>query len=491
MYIKSKGNYIDGKWIEALGENFSSYSPINQERLWDGKKSIEDDVRLAVESANNAFKIWSELEIKDRIKYLESYVEALKENKEELAKCISYEVGKPFWEALTEVNSMIGKLEPCIEAFELRNKTIIKEGTNGAKSVTRFKPHGVVAIIGPYNFPGHMPNGHIMAALLAGNTVVLKPSEKVPFVSEQIMELWEKAKLPNGTINMVQGDKETGEALCLNDNINGVFFTGSKKAGQRIEELCLHKKICVLEMGGNSPFIVWDTSNIDGAVITTIQSSFITSGQRCSTARRLIVPNNEFGDEFINRLVEISKNIKIGKPQDNPEPFMGSLQSAELVENIINKQSELVSKGANILLQSKKIEELGPSFITPGILDVTDVEEKIDEEIIGPFIQVTRVENFEQALEVANNTCYGLAAGIITENKKLYKTFEREIKAGIISWNKQLTGASKFAPFGGIKDSGNYRPSGFLATDYCVYATASTECERIQSIENLPKGITL
>lgn len=491
MYIKSKGNFINGEWKRSFGEKFNSFSPINEGVLWEGNKSTDDDIKLAVESAMNGFSTWSELKVEQRIKFLENYVRTLEENKEEIARCIAYEVGKPLWEARTEVSSMLGKLEPCIEAFELRNKTIIREQTNKTRSVTKFKPHGVVAIIGPYNFPGHMPNGHIMAALLAGNTVILKPSEKVPFTSEKIMELWEKANLPKGVINMVQGDKDAGEKLCLNDGVNGVFFTGSKKAGFRIEELCLHKKICVLEMGGNSPFIVWDTSNIDSAVITTIQSSFITSGQRCSTARRLIVPNNEFGNKFLNRLVEITKNIKVGKPEDSEEPFMGSLQCRDLVDKIINKQNDLITKGAKVLLESKRISELGAAFITPGIIDVTDIENLIDEEIIGPFIQVTRVNNFRQALNVANNTCYGLAAGIITEDRKLYETFEKEIKAGIISWNKQLTGASKFAPFGGIKDSGNYRPSGFLATDYCVYATASTECEKMQDIENLPKGIVL
>lgn len=491
MYIKSKGNFINGKWKETFGQSFKSNSPVNEELLWTGNKSIEEDVNLAVDSAKKALEDWSILKIEERIKYIESYIELLKENKEELAKYIAYEVGKPLWEAITEVNSMIGKLEPCIESYNLRNKTIIREQANGTKSVTRFKPHGVVAIIGPYNFPGHMPNGHIMAALLAGNTVILKPSEKVPFVSEKVMELWEKANLPKGVINMIQGDKETGEKLCLNSDVNGVFFTGSKKAGQRIEELCLHKKICALEMGGNSPLIVWDTSNIDAAVITTIQSSFITSGQRCSTARRLIIPNNEFGDTFLNRFIEVTKNIKVGKVEDKPEPFMGPLQSKELVDNIINKQNELIEKGAKVLLESKRIKELGDAFISPGIIDVTPIIEQVDEEIIGPFVQVTKVDSFENALKVANNTCYGLAAGIFTEDKSLYEIFERNIKAGIISLNKQLTGASKFAPFGGIKDSGNYRPSGFLATDYCVYATASTESEKIQNIGNLPKGIIL
>lgn len=268
MAIISKGNYINGSWILGKGEVFNSYSPINDEVLWNGNLSIQEDVDYAVKSARSAFELWSELSVGERINYLKKYISVVEENKDILAECISNEVGKPYWESLTEVNSIVGKLDPCIEAYNLRNQTIIREQKDGSKSITRFKPHGVVGIIGPYNFPAHMPNGHIMAALLAGNTVVLKPSEKAPLVSEKVMEFWDKAGLPYGVINMVQGDKATGEYLCLNDDVRGVFFTGSKKAGQTIEEICLHKKLCVLEMGGNSPYIVWDTNNIDGAVIT-------------------------------------------------------------------------------------------------------------------------------------------------------------------------------------------------------------------------------
>lgn len=204
MIIKSKGNFINGKWVTCNGNSFNSFSPVNDELLWEGSFSTEDDVKYAVESARAAFDIWSQLSIEERIKYIKKYIEIVEASKEELAEYISYEVGKPYWESLTEVNSIIGKLEPCIEAYNLRNQTIIREQADGSKSVTRFKPHGVVGIIGPYNFPAHMPNGHIMSALLAGNTIVLKPSEKVPFVSEKVMNFWEKAGLPNGVINMVQ-----------------------------------------------------------------------------------------------------------------------------------------------------------------------------------------------------------------------------------------------------------------------------------------------
>lgn len=487
----SKGNYIDGKWEKAIGKKIVSYSPVNDEVLWEGNMADKRAIYYAVERAQNAFKSWSSLDVKQRIYYLERYIEKLEENKKQLAKCISYEVGKPLWESITEVNSMISKLEPSIEAYYLRNQTMVKKQANGTKSITKFKPHGVVAVIGPYNFPGHMPNGHIIAALIAGNTVILKPSEQVPYVSEKIMEIWHMTGIPTGVINMIQGDKTVGEELCVQDKIRAVFFTGSKNAGNKIEELCLHNKLCALEMGGNSPLVVWDTSDIESAVIVTIQSAFITSGQRCSSARRVIIPNNIFGNKFLNRLIEVSKKIRVGKVEDDPEPYMGPMKSIELANNIILKQERLIKKGGKVLLEAKKIPELGDAYITPGIIDVTQIVEKEDEEIIGPFIQLTRVENFEEAIKEANNTCYGLAAGIVTEDRKKYEKFEKEIQAGIINWNQQLTGASRLAPFGGIKDSGNYRPSGFLATDYCVYSTASIECEQIKKIEVLPKGIII
>lgn len=488
MIIKSKGNFINGEWVKSNGEEFSSYSPVNDEVLWIGNYGEETDIEYAVKCAKEAFDSWSLLDIEKRIEYLNRFKEIVETKKEELAECISNEVGKPYWEALIEVGGVIAKLEPCIEAYNLRNKTIEKIQSDGSKSITRFKPHGVVGVIGPYNFPAHMSNIHIMAALLAGNTVILKPSEKAPLVSEKIMDYWKEARLPDGVINMIQGDKEVAEELCKNKGVRGIFFTGSKQAGENIERICMHKKMCVLEMGGNSPYIVWDSKNIDNAVITVIQSSFITSGQRCLAARRLIIPNNDFGNKFINRFIEVTKNIKIGKPKD--EVFMGPLKSKKLVDNIINKQEELKNKGAHILLESKRLLNLGNCYITPGIIDVTNVKESNEDEIIGPFLQVTRVDSFKDALFEANNSNYGLAAGLITENKKLYELFENKIEAGLVVWNKPIK-ASKYAPFGGIKDSGNYRPSGFLSCDYSIYSKASVEIEQVPENIKLPCGINL
>ncbi len=489
MFINSKGNYVDGKWNVASGEIMCSVSPVTEESIWQGNASNAQEIQSAVIAAKKAFGYWSKKNVDERIEFVYKYREILKDNTDYLARYISYEVGKPLWEAKTEVNSMIGKVDSSIDAYFQRNKEVINN-QGKTKSITKFRPHGVAAIIGPYNFPGHMPNGHILPALIAGNTIVLKPSEKVPCVSEIIMELWEKTGIPNGVINMVQGMGNIGDMLVNHDDINAVFFTGSRYVGRKIAEACLNKKICALEMGGNSPLIVWDAVDIDAAVLMTIQSAFITSGQRCSSARRLIVKEGDFGDAFLKRLQQVCEKLVIGKVEDMPEPFMGPMKNCELVNELLDFQNKLIAFGAKIIVKSKRISDLGSAYVTPGIIDVTGLDIE-DVEVIGPFLRVARMSSLDEAINEANNTKYGLAAGIITEDKCLYNEFAEKIEAGIVNWNQQLTGASGRAPFGGIKESGNYRPSGYLATDYCVYTVASMENDSVCLPETLPKGVVL
>ena len=488
----SKGNYVGGKWIkekEAL-EIFESISPIDESVLWQGEKAANNTINLCVEVANEAQKNWMNMDFDTRSSYLRKYVQLVEDNRDELARRIMIEVGKPQWEANAEVNSVIGKLNPSIEAFKQRNATIVRAQGQG-KSVTRFRPHGVVGVVGPYNFPAHMPNGHIITALLAGNTVIIKPSEKVPYTSEFIMEIWDKVGLPDGVINMLQGDSAVGERLCLSKGVHAILFTGSRNVGEHIDKLCAGEKICALEMGGNSPLIVWDTTNMDAAVLATIQSSFITSGQRCSSARRVIIPDNSFGEHFVTKLVKATQRIVVDRPDSVHQPFLGPMKDKKFVDILLQKQRELVELGGEILVECKRKENLGPAYVTPGIIDMTNAKREFDEEIIGPFIQLKRVRSFDEALDEANNTKYGLAAGVFTEDEQLYKKFAQNIKAGLINWNQQLTGASGWAPFGGIKASGNCRPSGYLATDYCVYSTASLEFEQIVMPDKLPCGIIL
>lgn len=485
--MNSKGNFINGKWQLGSGESLITYSPNDGAAIWYGYMSNLADIDACTTSAFEALPAWSALSLDTRVSYIEKYVELVKENATKLAESISLEIGKPLWESKTEVSAIIGKLAPSVAAYKQRNSEITREISSGL-SRTQFKPIGVVAVIGPYNFPGHMANGHIMPALVAGNTVIFKPSEKGALTAELIMDLWNRAGLPKGVINMVQGNGQVGESLVSHNKVNGVFFTGSYAVGERIRKICGSEKMCALEMGGNSPLVVWDSKDVDAAVLTTIKSAFITAGQRCSSARRVIVPTNSFGDTFVRRLVEISKNIKVGKYTEIPEPFYGSLRSSKMVDAVLNEQNRLISLGGIPLLMSKRLS-VGNCFISPGIIDVTSIEDKPDNELIAPFIKIIRVASFSEAINEANNTGYGLAAGVITEDRHLYDEFYSKVRAGLINWNQQLTGAVGTAPFGGIKKSGNYRPSGYFAVDYCVYAVASIEVEQLKMPTTLPQGI--
>jgi NAD-dependent aldehyde dehydrogenases len=484
--MNSKGNYYGGKWNESQGDYFCSVSPNDESVLWEGKNSTQDDVDACVYSAKKVSYEWGNLTYSERAEYIRRYVEIVKQKKEELTFMISREIGKPLWESDAEVNSVIGKFDASLSAYYLRAKELINPMSNGI-SRTHFKPLGVVAVLGPYNFPAHMSNGHIMPALLAGNTVIFKPSEKGSYVAERIMEYWSQAGLPAGVMNCLFGDGRVGEALCKHEEINGVFFTGSYKVGSGIAELCGTRKMCALEMGGNSPLVIWDASDIDAAAITTIQSAFITSGQRCSSARRLIIPDNKFGIDFVAKLLEYTKRIVVAPYDNETTPYAGPLRTREAVTIVLCEQSRLEAAGGHAIIKSEKLN-CGEYFVSPGIIDVTEVSDRGDVEIIGPLLKLVRVKSFEDAITEANNTGYGLAAGIITEDREKYEEFSKKVDAGLINWNQQLTGASSKAPFGGIKNSGNYRPSGFLAVDYCVYAVASIEIEKLDPVEKLPVG---
>ena len=331
----SKGNYINGEWKQASGPSLTSLSPNNGEVIWEGQSSSTKDIDECVRCAAQALPSWSALSVDQRIEFLQNFVDLVKENTAKLAEAISMEIGKPLWESKTEVSAIAGKLSPSVAAYKQRCSEVLKDMPSGGVSRTQFKPIGVVAVIGPYNFPGHMANGHIMPALISGNTVIFKPSEKGSMTAELLIDLWDKAKLPNGVLNLLQGNWQTGETLISHDAVNGVFFTGSYGVGEKIRQACGSEKMCALEMGGNSPLVVWDSSNVDAAVLATIQSAFITAGQRCSSARRVIVPKNSFGEIFVNRLVEFASGITVGKYTDAPEPFYGALRSPDMVDAIL------------------------------------------------------------------------------------------------------------------------------------------------------------
>ena len=482
---------INGQWQLGHGEVFSSCNPVTQAIVWQGPAASTDDVSAAVQSARAAFAPWRDLDLSERIALVRNFADLLKANQASLADVIGFETGKPRWEALTEVTTMVNKIEISLKSFDERTGT--KEAQQGdAQAVLRHRPHGVVAVFGPYNFPGHLPNGHIVPALIAGNCVVFKPSELAPMTAQKTAELWVAAGLPHGVLNVVQGGRETGVALAAQPDLDGLYFTGSANTGYALHRQFAGapQKILALEMGGNNPLIVEEVAEVDAAIHHVIQSAFISAGQRCTCARRLLIPNGAWGDAFLARLISVTAALKVGAWDAEPQPFMGSVISLAAADALLVAQERLRQLGAVSLLTMERIQS-GTALLSPGILDVTAVKNLPDEEYFGPLLQVLRYDEFSQALQLANQTQFGLAAGLLSDSREQYDLFWREARAGIVNWNKPLTGASSAAPFGGIGASGNHRASAYYAADYCAYPVASLEAEKLILPSQLPAGMSL
>ncbi|MDB5051326.1 MAG: succinylglutamic semialdehyde dehydrogenase [Fibrobacteres bacterium] len=491
----SKGNHIGGIWRAAGGAEFHSTDPVTGLSAWSGRETIPSETDEAVRTARAAFPAWNALGPEKRAGYLRGYAEKLQENLASVAEAISLETGKPLWESRQEAETMILKVANSLDAYRERCAEASFPQA-GFTAVKRFRPHGVVAVLGPFNLPGHLPHSHIVPALLAGNTVVYKPSELTPGVGEKTAEIWEAAGLPAGVLNLVQGGRNTGVSLASNPDLDGLFFTGSRAAGTALSrQFADHPgRILALELGGNNPLIVWDCADAEASAYLAAQSAYITAGQRCTCARRLILPKGPEGRKHLDALVALLPRLRVGAPADKPEPFLGPVISASAADRLLEAQAALEKAGGRILVPMRKaahgrVAEAASAFLTPGLVDMTDARERPDEEFFGPLLQVVRVDGFDAALEEANRTRYGLAAGLVSDQRALWEIFRDRIRAGVVNWNRQTTGASGKLPFGGVGDSGNHRPSASYAADYCAYPMASLEAEKAVAPAQPPIGI--
>jgi succinylglutamic semialdehyde dehydrogenase len=483
-------HFIGGQWLAGLGHPIQSVDPAKKAIIWQAISANAEQVDQAVKAARHAFIAWGELSFEQRLWTVKKFAELLAENKTALALAIAQETGKPVWETATEVASMIGKIDLSEKAYQQRTGTTENPMPLG-KAFIRHKPHGVVAVFGPYNFPGHLPNGHIVPALLAGNTVIFKPSDLTPLVAELTVKLWQQAGLPSGVLNLVQGEVETGKALASHPGLDGLFFTGSSRTGKLLhEQYAGHPgKILALEMGGNNPLIVKDVADINAAVHDIIQSAFITSGQRCTCARRLFIEQSAQGDAILSKLIDVTRTLTIGNYDAEQQPFMGAMISKNAAALMVKAQQQLLALGASSLVELKHLD-VESGFVSPGIIDVTAILKTMpDEEHFGPLLKVIRYSNFDHAIDEANNTSFGLSAGLLADDEDDYAHFYKRIRAGIVNWNRPITGASGAAPFGGIGESGNHRASAFYAADYCSYPVASVELNKVELPTSLSPGL--
>jgi len=470
--------YIGGAWREGAGERFSSHNPVSGDKVWQGHAADPDDVAEAMAAARLAFPAWARRPIDERIAIVRAFGKAIEKRSAELAGMISAEMGKVAWDAKGEVGTIIGKVELSIRAQAERAGAREETAPFGAMTLSH-RPHGVLAVFGPFNFPGHLPNGHIVPALLAGNCVLFKPSEFTPGVGAIMMEAWEEAGLPPGVLNLLQGARETGAALLDAPSLNGVLFTGSAHTGALIHRKFAGRPdvLLALELGGNNPLIAWPPTDVSAAANIIVHSAFATSGQRCSCARRLIVPDSDAGHALVQAVADLAAKLIVGPADANPEPFMGPLINAHAADRAVKLQEGLIALGAKSVLSLKR----DGAFASPGVIDVTGLSVP-DEELFGPLLQVYRVKDFDHALDVANATRFGLSGGLISDDPALWTRVKNELRAGIVNWNRPTTGASGAMPFGGPGLSGSLRPSAYYAADYVAYPVATQRSEKATAI---------
>jgi succinylglutamic semialdehyde dehydrogenase len=452
-----------------------STEPATGEELWRGKVG---DVDAAVDRARRAWPAWAAQPLANRIELVRRFANEVRKDQDKLADLIARETGKPLWEARTEVEAVIAKVEISIRAYAERTGQRKLDSALQGTAAVRHKPHGVMAVLGPYNFPAHLPNGHIVPALIAGNAVIFKPSEKTPAVGELLMKLFNRAGISAALVQCLIGGPEEGQALVAHPGVDGVLFTGSAQAGIAINRKLATSpgKIVALEMGGNNPIVLWDTPKISDAATLIVQSAFTTAGQRCTAARRLIVKESLY-DQTMDELKRLTGRIIIGAPFEDPAPFMGPVIDMQAADQLTESFLYLMSNGGKALTHMRRPRD-GLPFVTPGIIDTTAMKERPDVELFGPLLQVVKVDSFDQAIAEANNTRFGLSASLIGGNPQDYNRFWANVRAGIVNWNRPTNGASSAAPFGGIGLSGNHRPAAFYAADYCAYPVASTEMEQ-------------
>lgn len=479
--IKYFGDYINGdfKKVEQGDGEINVLSPSNlKDRVWTGSFKY-DHIDEACEVAKRAFLPWAKLPQSERNQLLLRLKEVFSANAKNFAEVIARETGKPLWETQTEAAALVNKIDITLnESLSLVKPQEVENALPGVKGMIRFRPRGVMAVLGPFNFPAHLPNGHIIPALASGNTVIFKPSEKTPATGQLMAQCIHQAGFPPGVFNLVQGLGETGKRLSGHELVDAVLFTGSYDVGLRIKQETLqhHWKLLALEMGGKNASIVWEDANLDKAVYENIVGAFLSCGQRCSGTSRIIV-HRKISESFVARFYEAAKKFKIGHWSDNP--FMGPLISAEAVEKYLRFQEIAKRENCDSLMRGKALDlDHEGYYVTPSINLVTKVDPKSiyqKTEIFGPNVSIYTVDDFDEALQINNSTGFGLVLSVFTQTKSVYERAVLEAQTGLVNWNRSTNGGSSRLPFGGMGKSGNDRPSAHFAVYYCTVPVASLE----------------
>lgn len=461
--------------FRVSGSEIVSLEPATGAEVWRGKVGNVDDV---VARARRAWPAWAAQPLSNRMEMVRRFSNEVRKEADKLATLIARETGRPMWDARSEVENVVNRAEVSIRAYAERTAQRKLDSAMQGTSAVRHKPHGVVAVIGPYSSPCHLPCGHIIPALIAGNAVVFKASERTPASGELLMQCFNKAGISAAVAQLLVGGAEQGQALALHDGVDAVLFTGSAHTGIALNRKLAARpdKLVALEMGGNNPIVVWDTPKISDAAVLIVQSAFSSAGQRCTSARRLIVKSTIY-DSIVAEVKRMADRLIVGAPFDEPAPFMGPVIDNAAADGLSESFVYLLQNGGKPIKHLVRSDQDKP-FLTPAIIDTTAMKERPDVELFGPLLQVIRIDDFDQAIAEANNTRFGLAASLIGGNPQEYGKFWANIRAGVVNWNRPTTGNPISAPFGGIGLSGNHRPTAYYAADYSAYPVTSAEMQQ-------------
>jgi len=443
-------------------------------------------VSCAVERARAAFPAWRDLGLEVRAAICLRFRDLVRARQQALARLIALEVGKALWDARGEAALVPAKVDATLSDGMRLVRTI--EVGRGARAT--FHPRGVLAVLGPFNFPAHLPNGHIVPALATGNTVVWKPSELAPAVAAWIEEAWKEAGLPAGVLGVVQGAGETGHALAVHPDVDGVLFTGSSAVGQALADAtrALPGKLLALELGGKNGVLVGADADLELAVAETAVSICATTGQRCSSASRIFV-ETPVADAFTERLARVLRGLRVGPPLD-PRAFMGPLVSLRAHAKLVHYRELAREAGGHRVACGEP--DRPPPWVVPGLVRFETAAQPHSyqrDEIFGPEAALYPVADLEQGIAALNDSDFGLVASVFTRERAAFAHCIGRVRTGLLNWNRGTVGASGRLPFGGLRRSGNDRPAGLFSTLYCTVPQSHLEHAGGFDPKSLPPGM--
>ncbi|NJD78927.1 MAG: aldehyde dehydrogenase [Candidatus Methanoperedens sp.] len=443
---------IGGKWIPCKSK-FESLNPATGEVFGRASLAGKKEVTQAVEAARLAFPEWKRTDISERAGIFIRIGEEILKRSQELKTLITLEMGRPLFESNIEVR----KTSEIIKYFANEGKNYLEEEAipinPHESSITRFEPVGVVGVIKPWNYPLLLPFWAIAPALLAGNTVVFKPSDLTPFAGMEIGKICQDAGIPDGVINVVTGDGSTGESLVSSD-IDMVSFTGSSQTGKHIMKSSAEKLHRIsLELGGSDAFIVFRDADIEEAINGAVWGRFMNCGQACVSPKRIFV-EDDIADSFIEGFVKRTRNLVIGNGLD-PGTDIGPMVSLEQREKLKLQVEDAVRLGAVIECGGKKPAALQDGFYyEPTVLTGVTPEMKVmNEEVFGPVAVISVFDNMDEALALANGTVYGLGASVWTKDMDIAMRMSSQLECGMV-WINEICTLHPQCPWVGIKHSG-------------------------------------